>query len=269
MGSIPVWADPSGPFTEQTDRAGSARSRTQLINPRSTRIDAAPAVTAALRWRGQCQQESSPAFISQRLTPSTEPRKLRSAFEELENDLVNYILTPIRVRRIPYVPNTYCVSRYSREDRFVEEDWDHIAISDSRVEALPLERRPYLIPVVRIQQANYQPARRAKYSEELLGPCSSKIVGFVLLVKKDAGIQRLNTLRNMPSQFSVFTGKGNCEIELVISWGFAKPTVTSKSVPFQVPEKIEKRGILDCEVFRFRVVVKMARTKRFRLNQGS
>jgi hypothetical protein len=34
-GSIPVWADPSGPFTEQTDRAGSARNRMQLINARS------------------------------------------------------------------------------------------------------------------------------------------------------------------------------------------------------------------------------------------
>jgi hypothetical protein len=31
-GSIPVWADPSGPFTESTDRAGSARNRMQFIN---------------------------------------------------------------------------------------------------------------------------------------------------------------------------------------------------------------------------------------------
>ena len=53
-GSIPVWADPSGPFTEQTDRAGSARNRAQLINVPSVRIEAAPAVTAALRWRGRC-----------------------------------------------------------------------------------------------------------------------------------------------------------------------------------------------------------------------
>jgi hypothetical protein len=54
MCSIPVWADPSGPFTEQTHRAGSARSRTQLINARSARIEAAAPVTAALRWRGRC-----------------------------------------------------------------------------------------------------------------------------------------------------------------------------------------------------------------------
>jgi hypothetical protein len=33
---------------------GSAPSRTQLINGRSERFEAAPAVTAALRWRGRC-----------------------------------------------------------------------------------------------------------------------------------------------------------------------------------------------------------------------
>ena len=41
---------------KQTDRAGSARNRTQLIKARTARIEAAPAVTAALRWRGRCRQ---------------------------------------------------------------------------------------------------------------------------------------------------------------------------------------------------------------------
>ena len=53
-GSSPVWADPSGPFPEQTDRVGSARRRMQLSNARSERSRKAAPVTAALRWRGRC-----------------------------------------------------------------------------------------------------------------------------------------------------------------------------------------------------------------------
>jgi hypothetical protein len=53
-GSIPVWADPSGPFTEQTDRAGSARNRTQIIKARAAPSKGDARVTAALRWRGRC-----------------------------------------------------------------------------------------------------------------------------------------------------------------------------------------------------------------------
>jgi hypothetical protein len=41
------------------DSAGSARSRTQFIDARSARIEAAPAVAAALRWRGRCDSKSS------------------------------------------------------------------------------------------------------------------------------------------------------------------------------------------------------------------
>jgi hypothetical protein len=44
---------PQRSVREQTDRAGSARSRTQIVNARSERIEAAPAVTAALCWRGR------------------------------------------------------------------------------------------------------------------------------------------------------------------------------------------------------------------------
>jgi hypothetical protein len=41
-GSIPVWADPSGPFAEQTDRAGSTRNRVQLMNAKALHVEAVP-----------------------------------------------------------------------------------------------------------------------------------------------------------------------------------------------------------------------------------
>lgn len=53
-GSIPGCADPGALFAKQTGRAGCARNRMQLINPKSGRIEAAAPGTAALRWRGRC-----------------------------------------------------------------------------------------------------------------------------------------------------------------------------------------------------------------------
>src|SRR5258706_14919259 len=52
--SAPVLADPSGPFATTQGPLGSARSRTLLINVRTEAARRAPAVTAALGWRGRC-----------------------------------------------------------------------------------------------------------------------------------------------------------------------------------------------------------------------
>jgi hypothetical protein len=71
-GSISVWADPSGPFAEHTDCARSARNRTQLISARSARIEAAPAVTAALRWRGRCSLDTLQRMLAEQPTSGRE-----------------------------------------------------------------------------------------------------------------------------------------------------------------------------------------------------
>ena len=68
MCSIPVWAVPSGPFTERPDHAGSARSRTQLMDARSGWIEAAPAVTAVFRWRGRCKVKALCVVVATRAT---------------------------------------------------------------------------------------------------------------------------------------------------------------------------------------------------------
>jgi hypothetical protein len=44
----------SGPFASNTGRAAAARRRTQFIDAAAAGIEIATAVTAALRWRGQC-----------------------------------------------------------------------------------------------------------------------------------------------------------------------------------------------------------------------
>ena len=54
MCSAPGYADRSGPFASNTDRAGVARSRIQIIGDGSGLLEPAHAVTVALRWRGGC-----------------------------------------------------------------------------------------------------------------------------------------------------------------------------------------------------------------------
>src|SRR5262249_51863254 len=186
---------------------------------------------------------------------------------ELHYDLVVRLLLPIRVRRVVLEFDADDVVANADEFRIVEEDGNDGAAYDARHENLSFERRPNLVGVVLVQDADDVAALLAEYLLELSRPRLPEIVRFEMGIVEDWHIEAGQLVIEIRGKLPVLSCKRESNVPLVIDRGLSEAAVLAELIPIEMLDEVEEGRVFDSERLRFGVVVKPLRDCGFRTDE--
>jgi hypothetical protein len=126
--------------------------------------------------------------------------------DELHYDLVRLLL-PIRVRRLELQFNANDVVGNADKFRIIKEDGNDGTAFDTRHENFSFERRPNLVGVVLVQDADDVAALLAEYLLEFCRPRLPEIARFVIGIVKDWHIEDGQLIVKILGKLPVLAGE--------------------------------------------------------------